>query len=139
MLKTIIATIFFLTFLTTGCGNAALRTAHSTVVVLGQTWTEADATFAPMYELARIAARDTSNSWTDRDKKLEKWEKARAALTAAGLAIKTAALAISIAEDGFTSDWTIQIGRAIDAVTATCEALKVVGIVPPEAFIEALK
>lgn len=140
MLKNIVATVFFLTFFATGCcGSAALRTAHSTVVVLGQTWQEADATFAPMYEMARTAARNSSGSWEERDKKLESWEAARSALVAAGLSIKTAALAISIAEDDFASDWSVQIGKAIDAVTAVCEALKVVGITPPEAFVKALK
>lgn len=134
MFKNITATIFLLTFFITGCGNAALRTAHSTVVVLGQTWIKADEAFAPIYEQARISARDSTSTWAERDKKLEPWEKARTALVAAGLTIKTAALAISIAEDGFTSDWTVQIVKAIDAITATCEALKVVGITLPEAF-----
>lgn len=128
--------IFVLSFLTVGCVNSELKAAKTTVIVIGQAWMELDSTFAPAYEQARIHARDTSSTWQERDQKLEKWEAARKALVSSGLAVKTAALAVSIAEDGYTSDWQGQLKKTTEAIKSMCQALQVIGMKVPDAILK---
>ncbi len=133
-LTVLLAVVFFL-----GCGNSMIKVASSTVIVAGQAWMEADAEFAPAYEQARIEARESSSSWQERDEQLASWEKARDALAAAGLAIKTAALSISIMEDGFQTDWSKQTLKAIKAATSAFQMLKKLGIETPIAILSTLE
>jgi len=119
---------FILILTTIGCASSVLQSAHTTVVTLGQIWAEADAVFAVSYEQARIEARESSSTLEERNQKLIAWENARSALISSGLLIKTAALSISIAEDGYQSDWSIQLSRAIDAINAMYKAIKIIGI-----------
>jgi len=112
-----------LLFLFAGCGSAALDAAKTTVVAAGQVWMEADSKFAPAYEQARIEARESSDSWEERDAKIEKWEDGRTALITAGFALKSAALAIAIAEDGHATDWIRRTACAVEALRAAEQAL----------------
>jgi len=82
-----------------------------------------DAQFADLYEQARIDARENSSSWEERDSTIAKWEKAREALVAAGFALKSAALAIAIAEDGYLTDWIRRTARAVEALKAAEQSL----------------
>lgn len=126
--------LFMLTFLLIGCGNTALNTAKKTVIVVGQAWMEVDSDFSVAYEKARVEARETSSTWEERDAKLEKWEEARKAVVASGLAVKSAALAVSIADDGYTSDWSVQLKKMIEAIKSLYQALQVIGIEIPDAI-----
>ena len=105
------------------CGGSTLSTAKSTVVAAGQVWMEADAQFAPAYEQARIEARDSSSSWEERDAKIEKWEEGRKALVAASFALKSAALAVAIAEDGHSTDWIRRTACAVESLKAAEQSL----------------
>lgn len=133
------AIIFMLTFLTIGCGDAALQAAKKTVITVGQAWMEVDSDFSVAYEKARIEARETSSTWEERDAKLEKWEAARKAVVASGLAVKTAALAVSVAEDGYLSDWSAQVKKVIEAARAMYQALQIIGVKVPESIATLVK
>lgn len=126
--------LFFMSFTFFGCGSTALTTAKKTVIVIGQAWIEVDSDFSVAYEQARIEARETSSTWEERDAKLEKWEAARKAVVTTGLAVKTAALAISIAEDGHVSDWPVQLKKMTEAIKSLYQALQVIGIKIPDAI-----
>lgn len=137
-LHKLILPLIGLSFLFLGCGESILTTTRSTISIVGQTWITADEQFSVAYEQARINARNTSSTWDERDAKLVKWESARTALLAAGQAIKTAALAISIAEEGFKSDWTVQVPKALAAIDEAFKLLETVGIKVPVAAKEAV-
>ena len=127
------ARLYQLTFLplilfVAGCGASALGTAKTTVVAAGQVWMQADAQFAPLYEQARIDARENSDSWEERDGSIAKWEKGRDALVAAGFALKSAALAIAIAEDGHSTDWIRRTACAVEALRAAEQSLAALDI-----------
>ncbi len=126
--------LFILSFMLLGCGSSALTAARKTIVIAGQAWMEVDSDFSVAYERARIEARETSSTWEERDAKLEKWEEARKAVVASGLAIKSAALAVSIADDGYTSDWSVQLKKMTEAIKSLYQALQVIGIEIPDAI-----
>jgi len=130
--------LILLAGLLAGCGSQ-LNAARSTVALAGAAWMELDSRFAVNYEQARIEARESSESWEERDAKIERWESARKALIAAGHALKAAALSIAIAEDGHYSGWQKSVSRAFEALDAACSALETVGVDIPVAARKALE
>lgn len=111
-----------------GCGSSAIRMARSTVYVVGEAYIDADGVFSEAYKKARENARSSSSTWEERDAKIKLWDDARSALIAAGFALKTAALSISIADDGFKTDWKTQTIKALVAIDSAFKALDAVGI-----------
>jgi hypothetical protein len=97
-----------------------------------------DASFAPIYEKARTKARDASQTWEERDAKLVEWETARTALMASGLALKSAALTLQIADNGQSMNWKTQVAGALDALEATFDTLDTVGIRIPAGARKAI-
>lgn len=95
---------------------------------------EADAQFAPLYEQAREHAREESGSWEERDAKIEKWETARKSFVTVGNALKTAALSLAIARDGFDANWEAQFCKLVKSLDELRENLTDIGVkIPPEA------
>jgi len=118
--------------LLSGC-ITTMDAAETALVGAHRTLMQIDAEFAPAYEQARERAREESATWEERDAKIEKWEKARESIVAAGNALKTTALAISIARDGFDSNWQTQACKLMEALEDLRRNLAAVGAdIPPE-------
>lgn len=122
----------FILLFVAGCGASALDAAQTTVVAAHRALLEFDSEFAPLYQAARANARKESKSWEERDEKIAPWEDVRKAVTTAGLSLRTAALAIEIARDGFESDWEKRMGCVVRALLSLESTLGEIGIkVPP--------
>lgn len=133
-----IVTILPIIFLLTSCGGQ-LQTAKKSLVVAHGVYTEIDSNFAVLYEQARESARWTSESWEERDRVLEQWEKARKTLVSTGYALKTAAMSLAIAEDGFKTDWQVQVKKVVEVFESLKECLENVDVKIPKSFDKVLK
>jgi len=123
---------FILPLLLIGCVST-MDAAETALVSAHRTLMKIDAEFAPLYEQARERARVESDTWEERDAKIEEWERARESMLAAGNALKTTALAISIARDGFDSNWQAQACKLMTSLEDLRRSLAAVGVdVPPE-------
>lgn len=125
--------------LLTSCSGGQLQTAKRSLVAAHSVYIEIDSSFSSMYEQARENARLTSESWEERDAKLEQWEKAKKSLISTGYALKTAAMSIDIAEEGLGSDWRIQIKKVTEAFDSLCKCLEAVDIRIPKKIDKVLK
>lgn len=124
--------IFQLSLLIFGCAGQ-LSIAKKAISIADQAFIEIDYQFSVEYEKARVDARESSSSWLERDKKLDSWEKARAALIATGYGLQSASMAVSIAEEGeYYSDWKTAIGKAYIALDALCNMLDKLGMKLPK-------
>jgi hypothetical protein len=122
-----------------GCGSSPLQNAKTTVSSLGIVWMQIDESFSKAYEKARIDARESSNTWEERDEKLEAWEKGRKAVEASGMALKSAALAISIADQEPGIDWKKQTEQALEALQAAFTALELLDLKIPASAKKTLE
>lgn len=122
-----------------GCGASVLDAAQKTVVTAHRGVMEFDARFAPVYEAARIKAREESATREELEKRIAPWEAVRKNLVTTLLIIKTAALSISIAQDGYSSDWIKRTACVMEALTALEETIKSAGLTLPFQISEALK
>jgi len=115
-----------------GCVST-MDAAETALVSAHQTLMKIDADFAPLYEQARERARVESDTWEERDAKIEEWERARESMLAAGNALKTTALALSIARDGFDSNWQTQACKLMVSLEELRRNFAAVGVdIPPE-------
>ena len=130
-----IALIFPL--LLAGCVST-MDAAETALVTAHQTLMQVDAEFAFLYEQARERAREESNTWEERDEKIEKWERARKSMVAAGNALKTTALAISIARDGYDSNWQAQACKLMVALEDLRRSFASVGVKVPAGIVSAM-
>lgn len=126
-------------FVLSGCGASVLDAAQNTVVTAHQGVMKFDACFAPVYEAARIKAREESETREELEKRIAPWETVRKSLVTALIAIKTAALSINIAQDGHSSDWIKRTACVMEALTELEKAIKAVGVTLPPQISEALK
>jgi hypothetical protein len=122
-----------------GCGQSSLQNAKSTVIAVGMAWMEVDDQFADAYEKARVNARETSSTWEERDEKIASWEEARKMVAATGFAIKSAALAISIAEERELGGWQNMTEKALEAVASAFDALEKLDLKIPAKARKALE
>lgn len=126
-------------FLLFGCGGSILDAAQTTVIAAHKGVMEFDSNFAPIYEKARIEAREKSATREELEKRIEPWEKVRKNLVTTLCVIKTAALSIDLAQNGHTTDWTKRTACVIEALKSLKETIESVGLELPKQISKALE